>query len=368
MYIDVRRHRRVEIAMHGLNHADDEYTLYYDETNNHRLVRITDTGLNNEAKCFVLGGIGHRGPPRELNFPALRAALYLQPTNRDLKLRHLGSGDFLRLLGSVKVGTYLQWLEDEGFYLHLQAIDPIFWSIVDIIDSILTEAKDDRLNEMIWPLKDTLNTLVRADLQGIIDVFRRFDYPNVGATRRCQFLEMLLETMEPGRSHCPLFAFQMLKGVLQLGKQLDRLPFLEDEKPGELVAQYRDFYMARLSIMINAHHVLDAEDQVSREVTTWRFMDGDRQLDHFRFAVSHEEVGIQMSDPVVGLIGKLCDFIIVHSEAELAEARAELNDRQRSSLATLSRLLDRSLGESDIFANFVMAPSHQRRLWAFLDE
>ncbi len=55
-----------DIRLHGLDRSDRTYTLYYDETNNHRLVRIAEDGLNvPAAKCFVLGGIALYGPLRD---------------------------------------------------------------------------------------------------------------------------------------------------------------------------------------------------------------------------------------------------------------------------------------------------------------
>lgn len=52
--------------------------LYYDETNNHRRIRIRDDGLNVKPPlCFVLGGIVHAGPRRALPAAELRTALRL---------------------------------------------------------------------------------------------------------------------------------------------------------------------------------------------------------------------------------------------------------------------------------------------------
>lgn len=369
MDIDVNEMRDRDIRVHGLDRADRTYTLYYDETNNHRLVRITEDGLNvPAAKCFVLGGIAQSGPPRELGFPALRESLRLQPSVRELKLVHLGKGDILRLLDSTKVAIFLQWIEQEGLFLHFQALDPVYWSIVDIVDSIVVEARQPQLMAMAWELKDALNTLIRADLASVIVLFRRFDYPNVGATKRAHFLEALIELLEPRHALLPDFHVRMLIGVLQIGKKLDALPFLEGEEPRLLIAHYRDFYAARLCTLKNAFHILDAEDVVSRELATWRFMDGTTQLRHFRFAASHDEIGIQLSDPIVGLMGKLCSFVIEEDDDTVDEAREGLNQRQRTNLATLARLIDRSIDENCVFANYVMALSDRRKLSAFLGQ
>ena len=369
MDIDVNQMRDHEIRLHGLNRADGAYTLYYDETNNYRLVRITEDGLNApEAKCFVLGGIAHSGPPRELPFLALRESLRLQPSVRELKLVHLGKGDILKLLDSAKVGVFLKWLEQERLFLHYQALDPIYWSIVDIVDSIVAEAGQFQLTAMAWELKDALNTLTRANLSSVITLFRSCDYPNVGAANRPRFLDALIGLFEPRQRLLPDFHFRMLIGLLHLGKKLEALPFLNGEEPRLLIAHYRHFYAARLCILKHAHHILDVEDVVSRELATWRFMDGASQLQHFRFVASHDEIGIQISDPIVGLLGKLCAFAIEQDKEHLIDARQSLNGRQLTNLATMARLINRSIDENRVFANYVMAISDQRKLWAFLGE
>lgn len=71
--IDVRSIREREITLHGLAKADDRYIIYYDETNNIRRLHVRSDGLNvREPKCFVVGGIVHRGTPRPLPIAELR--------------------------------------------------------------------------------------------------------------------------------------------------------------------------------------------------------------------------------------------------------------------------------------------------------
>ncbi|MFD2780338.1 hypothetical protein ACFS32_03475 [Novosphingobium pokkalii] len=46
MDIDVNGQRDPAIELYGLPVTDEARTLYYDETNNHRLVYLTDDGFN----------------------------------------------------------------------------------------------------------------------------------------------------------------------------------------------------------------------------------------------------------------------------------------------------------------------------------
>jgi hypothetical protein len=188
------------------------------------------------------------------------------------------------------------------------------------------------------------------------------------AANRARFLDALIGLFEPRQRLLPNFHFRMLIGLLHIGKKLEALPFLDGEEPRLLIAHYKHFYAARLCILKHAHHILDVEDVMSRELATWRFMDGASQLQHFRFVASHDEIGIQISDPIVGLLGKLCAFAIEQDKEDLIDARESLNGRQRTNLATMARLINRSIDENRVFANHVIALSDQRKLWAFLGE
>lgn len=63
-----------------------------------------------------------------------------------------------------------------------------------------------------------------------------------------------------------------------------------------------------------------------------------------------------------------CSFAVEQDERALDEAREGLNERQRTNLATLARLIGRSIDENRIFADYVMALSDQRKLSPFLGE
>ena len=70
--VDFNVLRRPAMLLHGLQGLDQAYTFYYDETNDHRLIRIRDDGLNvKPPQCFVLGGILHAGAPRALKVAAV---------------------------------------------------------------------------------------------------------------------------------------------------------------------------------------------------------------------------------------------------------------------------------------------------------
>lgn len=365
--IDVNKHRNAELALHGLLKADDVYTLYYDETNNHRLLRIGPAGLNvREPRCFVLGGIAHRGPPRPLPFAELKLRLRLQANVSDMKLTHLAKGGFLDLLKSEKLLAFLQWLEEHQLFIHFHALDPFYFAFVDLVDSIIVEQAEPMLFAVAMPLKNTLFSLIRSDPDPIIELCRTYNYPSVEVEHSAIFLRDLWTLLSRSKEAVDPYWFQMLKSIMAMGMRQTELPFLAGEQPLVLMTEYRSVYMNRLCLFKNSWHILDDEGQIRPQMEAWRFIDGDRPLTHFRFAISHSEPGIQMSDPVAGLLGKFFSYLSSHDDRELEADRVDLSPRQRMALTTLANLLNRSIEENEAFAGYVLPLTDRWRAERFL--
>jgi hypothetical protein len=368
MMIDVNAIRDPDILINGLDKADDIYTMYYDETNNIRRLHVTPDGLNvREPKCFVLGGIAHKGPPRDIGVASLRDALKLQKSAKEMKLKHLGNGEFLQLLGSAKVETFLRWMIETGLFIHFQALDTMYWSIVDIVDSIVTEAGHAQLMMIAPALKDDLYTVLRYDLDHTVDLFKRYSYPDVGTNGRPAFVNELKELLEHRRDLLPDFNFQMLKGLLQMAERLETLPYLEDEEQNVLIDEFSTFYIKRICLFRNATHILDIEEVIKSRLAEETFLDEARPLRNYRFVDSKEEAGVQIADVVSGLLGKCFTFLNRSALADLRDDRSNLSPVQLRNLALLSDLIDRSIAENAAFASYVLSDADRRKGAFFFD-
>jgi hypothetical protein len=365
--IDVNEIRDREIRLHELTKADEIYTMYYDETNNIRRLHVRPDGLNvKEPKCFVIGGIAHRGTVRDLKFDTLRSILRLQRSVKELKLEHVARGDFLRVLTAAKLEAFLRWLLEHGLFVHYSALDPLYWSIVDIVDSILSEYGEATLIMANRDLKNDLYAILRYNQNDTVDLFQRYSYPDVGRSKRMAFIAELRDLLEHRRNLLPHFNFMMLKGVLQIGEKLDCLPYLEDETPNVLIDGFGVFFIQRLCLFKNSEHILDVEDVVESYLKGQTLLDGERKLTHYRFAKSHDEPGVQISDVVAGLLGKFFSFIQNNEPPELVEMRQQLSVQQGTNLGLLNKLLDRSLEENPAFVHFVLSLEDQERASFFL--
>jgi Protein of unknown function (DUF3800) len=366
--IDVNLTRNSDILMYRLDRANDVYTIYYDETNNIRRLHVTPDGLNvREPKCFVLGGIAHKGPVRDLGFESLRSALRLQKSAKEMKFQHLGKGEFPELLGSVKIETFLRWILEAGLFIHFQALDIMYWSIVDIVDSIVTEVGQGPLVMIAPALKDDLYTVLRYDHDHTVDLFKRYSYPNVGKDRRSVFINELMSLLEHRRDLLADFNFRMLKGLLQMAAKLESLPYLEGEEPNVLINEFTTFYIQRICLFKNSTHILDLEEVIKARLAEETFLDEGRSLQNYRFVDSKNDPGIQVADVITGLLGKCFSFLNRITLTDLQDTRLNLSLVQSRNLSLFAGLIDRSIAENAAFASYVLSNAHRHKSAFFLD-
>jgi len=365
--IDVNAMRDPAIQLYGLTGVDAAYTFYYDETNNIRRLSVSANGLNVlNPQVFVLGGIVQTGGERSLDFPGLRAALRLQPTLKELKFQHVAHGDFPTVLSSKKLTAFLDWLESQDLDLHYFALDPLFWATIDIIDSIVAD-KAARLALIAPQLKNDLHRILLSDLTATLELFHRYAYPDIAPSRRKSFVRELLQLLEHGTAELEPFNRQLLKGVLQMGLRATALPFIEGGTPRVLVEEFSTFFLHRICLFKSSRHILDEEDVVKAAIGNRCFMDGRRRLDPYRFARSHDEPGIQISDVVVGLLGKCFTWLNSIDLPSVERSLAEFHAHQKSNRTRLNALLDRSLAQCPAFFQQVLSLDCQQRGAVFLE-
>jgi len=359
--------RDPEIELHGLDKADWAYTFYHDETNNIRKLHIGADGLNvADLKVFVLGGIVHEGPPRPIDIGPLRNAMRIQMTAKEIKLEHVAKGHFLEVLQSNKLTTFLRWLSQSGLMIHYHDLDPLYWSIVDIIDSIIPQLRNPVLIQYHALLKADLAAVLKDDLPATIALFHRYGYPGLSPKDRKPFLETLIERVENHRAGLPSTNTMMLKGVLQAGLKLDSLDFIEGFPANLLIEDFSAFYLNRLAVFKHSTHVLDMEDTIREQMLRTPLTSGGAPVTHYRFADSKAEPGIQISDVTVGLLGKMHSFLREATRDEVIDARTALKGAALENAELLCDLISASHEANIAFLNHVASGHDIDKLDLFL--
>lgn len=359
--MDVDEYRDPIVTAFDLPNVDQGYAFFYDETNNVRRLHLRDGKLNiDRPECFVLGGVVRRAPAPPVDLNSLRRALRLPADGPEIKLKQLGRGAFLDHLKSERVANFVAWLEREQFLIHYQVVDILYWSLVDIVDSILAASKGRALLPFGWQLKASLYALLESDRDRTVELLARYSYPDLGA-RGPAFLDDLLEWLEESDRLLDHFERHMLKGFLQIGRSAEPLLFLDRETPNVLVEEFGSFFLNRIALFKHSSHVLDEEPYVEAHLAGVGLTKGGAPFRNYRFSNSRAEAGIQLSDVVVGLLGKMFTYLNRTPMAEIARDLDSLAGPQRACLQRLLRLLDRSTDECPAFAHYVLSLSTQQR-------
>jgi hypothetical protein len=365
--VDIDEFRESQIRLYGLGKIDKSYTFYHDETNNIRKLHVAARGLNvAELKVFVLGGVVHEGPPYPIDIQPLRAAMRIQKTAAEIKLEHVAKDGFLELLRSPKLTTFLRWITDNRLMVHYHDLDPLYWSIVDIIDSILFKLRDPFLFQYHALLKSDLAAVLRSNLPATINLFYRYDYPGLAPENRRPFLNDLIALLEHYSAVLPAHNAFMLKNVLKAGRRIDSLEFIEGYPPNLLIDDFSTFYQGRIAIFKNATHVLDMEESIQACFLQTPLTSAGKPVTYYRFADSKAEHGIQLADIVVGVLGKMHSYFTETPPDEVAADRAILTGTSLQNAELLRDLLAASHDANIAFLHHVSSTHDLDKLDLFL--
>jgi hypothetical protein len=335
---------------------DSKFSFYYDETNNIKKLKVNEDGYNNSFDSnFVLGGIAFEGA--EPNIEDLFHGLNLQKSLIDVKFKHIAKGSFVDCLKSEKLKFFLEYLAKSNLYIHYSTINTLYYSVVDIVDSAIANSSvaEELGPGFVFELKNTLYQLFQLDKEAVQELFFRYQYPNIKAECVISFIEDLTTVFDPYidefEYHVPLTS---LKQILKEVKKEGALPFIMDNEDYVLLQDFYHFYLRPIYTFKNSTHIFDKEDDIEQTLKKYEIKYGDEIINSYKFIDSSTNRFIQTSDFVVGIIGKLFEFLNTSSMEEIRNIRANITNNQVVSLDNLLDLIDKAEGRNRGFLHNIM--------------
>ncbi len=346
MILEISKLKKDIFDFHGIPPFNEKMTFYYDESGNCRKFALTESGVNSPDALegdFVLAGVAHEGESFNIDEPGLYAALDYEKDQKELKFKHLyqKSPDFLSFMGSKKATDFLNWLQNSGLYIHYIALNNLFYSLVDIVDS-LWETLPNSI-EYSRCVKSALYKFVLKHQSEVIDIFIRHTYPDVkNVSAFCDELSDLIK--ENNDEYDSSFFLEHFRGLLEIAGKNGTMVFIQDNEPLTLVnmKDYHSFYLERCKVFSKSKHIFDEEPYVSKTFSEIQLFENGVPVNNWEFVKSNDSIFVQVSDLVAGLLRKLFIFLDKNSLMQIAYAASELDEQKINNFNTIYGLICKS--------------------------
>ena len=360
--INVEDQKDTVWKLNGIKPFNEEMTFYYDESGNCRKFYLTDNGFNDSEAIkgdFVLAGIAHNGKSYEIDLVSLHEALEYKEGQKELKFKHLyhNSADFVSFMGSKRATEFLEWLDKSGLYIHYSALNNLFYSLVDIVDSLWETHP--MCIMYFWDIKNALYDFTIEHQDEVIDILIRHTYPDVKNTVSfCYELCDLISKYNDDSIYNPGFFLELFRQMLKAAGKMGKLPFIQDNEPNMLIKEYYLFYLERCEIFSKSLHIFDEEKAVEKKLSNIQLYEHGKILNHYKFVKSHENIFVQISDMIAGLLRRLFIFLDEKSIGEIKSLAQKLNENQINNFNILWRLISRSDEKSPLLIKNANTPKN----------
>lgn len=370
------------------------YTIYYDESNNHRKFYINEDrnsyNIDNDpnrkqaaATNFILGGVAHKGGECQANTAALIESLRLQESVKELKFGVVAHGSFDQVLKSAQLKKILSWLLSSELYIHYFNLNLEYWAFIDIIDDCshhciqrqrLEFHSELHFREYLDFHKDVLYRIIKADKEKFIGLIKKFGYPFIEGQEQA-FVQALHKLVvdysvksfmqQPRPNKHEMDALLSLAELFSISRDIEDMTLTLNLEEGVLVDGLSVFYQNRGTMFSHSEHIFDEEFSVEDDIALFN-RTSDCQKLKYKFVKSIETPLTQISDVVAGLFAKYFEFIDKNTLSSLSETRARLSPQQLDTLSLIKALIEKSHKECEQFLFYVMTASEHQKHASFM--
>lgn len=330
-------------AFHGFEICQEPWRLYYDETGNWRSISYRDGKVRDAhafERDFILGGIVVTG---EAAIPELlEGSKKLPAPNGEIKCKSVlgGSKDFRKVLRRQETTDFLNLIDRDGVAVHYHAQDNLYYSTVDIVDSLIVMPIHRAAVMFERELKNELYFCALQDPIAFLNELSSFGYPNISRSNVrpfCEFLQWVIslrQSTERSPEDMEGFFLEALRQMVKAASKEESLAFLEGNKDDSLVDDFSSHYTTACAVLPKATHIFDEESHVSMKLV--------EPLNNYIFVNSKSEPLVQLADVWVGFLSRLFAFLDDWIRYPFAPDDRHLQSQEIDNLRTAKRLIDRS--------------------------
>lgn len=340
--------------MWGINNQT-KYVFYYDESNNCRKFWVDDSKqqFNTDYTAdFVLAGLVKKEEDTvDVSLESFRKPLKLQGNVEEIKFKKLyAKGDFLQCVKEKRLFETLLWIDKSPFYIHYTNVNNLFYTLVEIFDSIV---KPDEISEFgynYFKMKSVFYYMFKGKADELQILMYKYKYPNIqreDVERFCNELLFLLGSRREMKEE-----EKFLTGMLARASKSDELVFLHDNDDYIMQENYAEFYADPIRKYQKSTHIFDEETTV-QDIVKRQIAQGENMADIFKFVKSETDIFVQLSDVVAGILGKLFKYINSTSVNQRRKDIEGLSKIQIDNILLIDKLLMEANRENPGFLHSV---------------
>lgn len=341
-----------------------ELDFYYDETNNIRKFYLTSNKpnyINSEATPFILGGIAtQKLLSNNKDFNNSVNNLYknwdIQNTQKEVKFRHIATGDFPAMLTSKKLNNLLDLLSIDDIFIHFQVIDVVHWSLIDIIESITAARVCEKyfwLDVHIFDeVKALLTEIARTYKSEFFQELFKIGYPDVINNKDdfiyllkrylCKFAKSEKYQNSPINPLLLKITWDIFNEFEKVDVKNDAFCFLDGELSHELIDKFDHFYLFPIEQLPKSYHYFDEEKQVME-----RLKEYPNKYLNYEFVKSDNNKLIQLADIVVGFLRCLLNYVSSIDYCDIETNYQNFNEQQKKCLQKFFAIYEKSVQKDD---------------------
>ena len=296
--------------MWGINNQT-KYVFYYDESNNCRKFWVDDSKQQfntDHTADFVLAGLVRKEEEKvEASLETFRKPLKLQANVEEIKFKNLyAKGDFLQCVKERRLFETLSWIDKSPFYIHYTNVNNLFYTLVEIFDSIVNPDEINEFGYDYFKMKSVFYYMFKGKADALQILMFKYKYPNIQREDVEAFCNDLLFLLGSRREMKEEEKF--LAGMLARAAESDELVFLHDNDDYVMQENYAEFYADPIRKYQKSRHIFDEETTV-QDIVKKQIAMGENMSDNFKFVKSETDIFVQLSDVVAGILGKLFKYI-----------------------------------------------------------
>lgn len=364
MIIDVTIEREELKSLYNNSGIDNKYYFYYDESGNIRKLHIDKNNFNVEiCDYFVLGGLVFSEKPEEQVIIREKFQKYMPLPNEELKCNYIctKSKNFLDVLKQEKLNKFLDFCLEQNFIIHYEVLNFLYWSIVDVIDSINVEIGVNDKN-VLDNIKNLLYLVCKENYKQLASFFSQYNYPNLKENTKSDFLKGIISFTKNSKI-LNYSEKAILLQFLEIGFASE-LIFIKNNPDNILLDDFLSFYVDGIEKNLNSFHVFDEENEIQNIIKSYdlKIIENNSVFDNYVFKNSKDDFYLQLSDVIVGLIRKFRKYLFSKSSEEIENDFYDMCKIQRNNLISLLMIIKRSEQENIFFLHDIDSVSEHDKL------